>query len=662
MAKWHKVAAGRFDETQDDRDFVEQGPLVSIGREPPQNSTDNPLDKDAPVRLRYSFRTVPMTEEIRDRYLPNNPWVDHITCPQNDEITDYGPSGSNLIDEISDSVEVLLVEDYNATGLVGDAYKLFPNTPDRDGNLDQESMDNTFFWFMRSTGADRPTRGRGGSWGLGKLAFPLASSARTFFVVTTRSDQKRYLAGQAILKNHNFRGKWWAAMMYFADDELIGEDKHHWAPVSDQNEIDEFCSVFQVERGGDVPGTSVVVPLPKEDLNVGDLALCILSNYCVPIMEGRLTVEFSKSEGHTLEINSSNIRRALSSDEMRWDRLNRNLPDNAGVNPAWTTRGRMAELVLLHESMRGDGVEYTELPVGAPEPSRAPNSNEQFNAILPDRGTSELDAVSDAFQENGVIHVEGQIPVHQRGNGVEFGSYKLVLRKCEDPDDAEAHFYRDQISLPLVLKKEPAVDGVSSLLKVSGDHNPLKELLRQAEGPAHLNWNPRSVRMKRGYEYGPTTIYFLRDLVKKIVNKITSVQIEAESIWDEFFSLGEDKPKPPKIIRNFRIDEKEHGGFTITPLEEAEDLSGKQYVIRVGYPKPATAMPKSPPDPRAINVHEMNWWGDGATVSFDVLADNGEVCRDRVLVAISEPDFEIHLEGLDTELKAQAIVTERDSQ
>jgi hypothetical protein len=73
-------------------------------------------------------------------------------------------------------------------------------------------------------------------------------------------------------------------------------------------------------------------------------------------------------------------------------------------------------------------------------------------------------------------------------------------------------------------------------------------------------------------------------------------------------------------------------------------------------------MPKSPPDPRAINVHEMNWWGDGATVSFDVLADNGEVCRDRVLVAISEPDFEIHLEGLDTELKAQAIVTERDSQ
>ena len=61
MAKWRTVGIGRLDETQDEREFRNQGPLVSLAREPPQNSTDNRLDSEAPVVLRYSFREIPCT-------------------------------------------------------------------------------------------------------------------------------------------------------------------------------------------------------------------------------------------------------------------------------------------------------------------------------------------------------------------------------------------------------------------------------------------------------------------------------------------------------------------------------------------------------------------------------------------------------------------------
>ena len=661
VGRWHCVRGGRFDENQDDREFRMQGPLVSIGREPPQNSTDNPLSPDSPVILRYSMRNISSTPEMRETYFPQNPWIDHITCPENDDLMTYVDDyDSTLTAAIGGSVKVLLVEDYNATGLVGDPNKLFP-TPDGRGGYDRESVANTFFWFMRSQGSHRPITGRGGSWGLGKLAFPLASAVRTFFVVTTRQDGSRHLAGQAVLKNHYFR-EWWESMMYFAQDDLIGHSPHHWGAISDDSSVDNFCSTFKVERGNSQPGTSMVIPLPKAVLNLGDLALCLLSNYCVPIMEGKLVIELSKEDGHLDVIDASNIRGALAS-ELPWDRLPRYLSGSRVPNPAWTTKERMGELIRIYESMKGEGEEHVELTLGTPTTNSAPDTNEQFDRILPERGSEELDVVRDAFQTNQIVSVRGQIPVHHRVSGdIEYGSYDLVLRKCEDPFDAEAHFYRDQISLPLNLDKKPASEGVSSLLIISGEQNPLAELLRQSEGPAHLKWDPRENRMKRQYEYGPTTISFLKQIVSKIVNRITSVQSEKEDIWTDIFSLGEVPPPPEPIDRRFRIVEQEHGGFTITPLEESEELSGRQFTIRVGYPKPFKLKVGTPPDHRAIDVHPMSWDSNGATITRDVAATDGNICLDRVRMTITDPDFEVELHGLDTELKAQVIVTEEVNQ
>ncbi len=659
--KWHTPGADRWDEDQGSREFRNQGALVTVAREPPQNSTDNPLDDGKPVVLRYSLRDIPSTPEMRDRYLPQNPWVDHVTTPRNGDIVSYREDyGDSLLDSISDSIRVLVVEDYNATGLVGDTDMLFPNE-NNEGDFDQETKDNTFFWFMRSRGAQRPQAGRGGSWGLGKLAFPLASAVRTFFVVTTREDGSRYLSGQTILKPHQVHGKMFGEIMYFADEDLIisdkhGESEHFWKPISDSNAIDEFCDTFKLNRNTDEPGTSMVIILPKKELSDEKLKVAVLANYCVPVMSRKLEIEISDEDGGYERVNSRNVREIVS--ELEWSIISRN-----AALPAWSTKGRMNELINLYETMRdAKSSEITKLILEEPLPNQSPSTSEQFDRILPKLDSEDLIRIKDAFLAGKPVVVRGTLPVHHRDDrGIMKGNYSLVFRKCEDPADAEAHFYRNHISLPLCQNREAIPSGVSSLLLVGSkdmdNPDPLAELLRSSEGPAHLWWDQREDGMKRQYEYGPSTISFLKAIVNRIVARITSVDTEREDIWTDIFSLG-GKPKPPEIERRFRIDENSVGGCTITPIESKEDMVGMSFIVRVGYPKPFSLNPKSPPDYRSIDVHSMVWDAKGATITKDVNASNGELCIDRVRMTITDPEFEVVLKGVDTELKAQAIITE----
>lgn len=649
VGKWHTVSHGRHDESQDEQAFRNQGPLVSISREPPQNSTDNQLDKAlGPVILRYSFRNLPAASEMENKYLPQNPWVNHVTAPGNSETTSYLEDyGKSLLDSVRKNVKVLIVEDYNATGLVGDTRMLYPNTDD-PAEYNKETQDNTFFWFLRSKGAKRPVVGRGGSWGLGKLAFPLASSVRTFFVVTTRKEGDRYLTGQAILKNHKVHGDWFSEMMYFADEKM-GENEHHWAPISDSSSIDEFCNAFAVSRNENEPGTSMVIVLPKKELNSINLKQCLLSNYCVPIMSGKLQIEISSEEGDIEVITDENVREVIS--ELNWT-----IPKS--LKSAWTTSERMEELVNLYDAIEGFDCPDP-IKLGKPIKNKKTNTAEQFERVLPERGTTDLQKITQDFNSNQVVVFSGKMPVHHKdGSGVKEGTYFLALRKCEDSEAAEAHFYRGHISVPLNNDRKPSAESVASLLVVGEEGCPLAELLRSSEGPAHLKWDTTEDGMKRRYDYGQSTILFLREIVGKIVTRITSVDTKKEDIWTDIFSLGE-KPEPPDIERRFRIEEREGGGgCNITPLELKEDIVGYSFIVRVGYPKNTIVRPKKAPDPRIIDVHSMTWNAEGATITKDVFALNGDLCVDRVRMTVREPDFSVDLIGVNSDLKAQIMITE----
>jgi hypothetical protein len=644
-----------------EKEFRDQGELVSLCREPPQNTTDNPyVDFDdegaVPVKLRYTLKNITDVEALKEIF-PQNEYVGHVTHPDVDTIVNFyeeyeTDSFQELIED--HGMNVLLVEDYQTTGLVGQT-----RVP---ALAEINNDDNTFFWFMRSQGATREAGGRGGSWGLGKFAFPIASSIRTFFCVTSRhGTNDRLLAGQAFLNDRSIHGQEYGPMMYYAKDELETEGRpHSWLPIDATEEIDAFCQLFGVDREEGCHGTSMVIPLPKKDLSLKKLALGLITNWIVPILDGKLELEFiQQSTGTAFTVTKNNAKTLLTGDALPDDVWGANSKRiGTKINPAWISKPRITELISLNEGLDSD----VDLEIDVPNADSAPNS--QWSSILPDKDGVEMEAIVQSFNAGEPIHIKGQLPVKWKTKPLEYGGYELVFRKCEDNDAAEAHFYRDQISIPGVNDRSPLVEGVSSLLIVSGgSSNPLSEMLRQSEGPAHLNWRRTAVRMTSQYEYGSTTIGFLKDIVKKLVHHISSSQVESQSIWTDIFSLGPDSPPPSPILRDFNIVEAPMGGSCmVEPSNDAEEMTGRTYIARIGYPKPASQYPKKAPDARNINVHEMNWTANGATITHDVMASNNELCVDRVRVLINDEDFSIEVEGLAVNKRAQIILHEEAEQ
>ena len=73
MPRWHTEQIRRSSGLDGMRDFDVSGALVSIGREPPQNSTDNPNRTltGKPVKMRYSIREI-SDPLLLSKYLPQN--------------------------------------------------------------------------------------------------------------------------------------------------------------------------------------------------------------------------------------------------------------------------------------------------------------------------------------------------------------------------------------------------------------------------------------------------------------------------------------------------------------------------------------------------------------------------------------------------------------
>ena len=676
MAKWHSIKSKKPNETKGDQEFLRQGPLVSIGREPPQNSTDNPFPDDGskPVIIKYKRMLLKDEEKIR-KYLPKNDWYDHITAGKNKSVCPLDVESYEEL--VKNGLEVLLIEDYNTTGLSGDTQQILPTPiPGSDDEYDENSKSNTYLWFMRAVGETMPKGGRGGSWGLGKLAIPLSSKVRTFFCVTTQRDtKKRFFSGQTHIKRHYVRGESFDGILYYAEDKVLKEDNEHsWLPISSNDAIDEFCDAFDVDRPSDKSGTSFVIPLPHDDeidgcSNLKNIALCVLANYTVPILDGKLEVHFvdgvSRKES---QLKSSNIDDFLNSSAFDWDGQPQRRNDE--TNPAWSSKARMKELIELHKAEIHPDPNVAIVNLENTSSAKAPNNQNDW--IFPEDDSKEMVDARDAFHRGDFIKVTGRLAVKsiEAHSGVEHGDYSVIFRKCEDEEAAEAHFYRDQISLPLVNKKGPVIKGVSSLVRISGEDNPLANMLRQSEGPAHLKWEKSEYRLKQ-YHFGPSTISFLRDIVKVFVAKFHHTNPESESLWSHIFSRvsvtgdpqkkrggASDSPRDPTEInpRNFSISNSP-SKFTISNRNGGENLSGREFIIRVGYPKPRPLNVNKPPDKRSIDVLQTdNWIFSGAEIRFDVAARNGEICPDRVRLTVHKQEFEVTYNGMDERKRGQLCI------
>ena len=237
--------------------------------------------------------------------------------------------------------------------------------------------------------------------------------------------------------------------------------------------------------------------MKKLELTAKKIGYGILTNYFVPILSNKLKVTINAEGGSPTIFDSTNVRKFLKLDHLDWDGITKKI--NQKPNPAWSTLGRMRELEKLFDTTLGNNPESESFDLGSPpqETNKKPSSDESFELVLPSKGSEELETMKTAFNEGKYLQFSGRIPIKLKDGETTDGDYTLVIHKTESDDDAEAHYYRDCISLPLVKAKEAAHPGISSLFIVYGaNNNPLASLLRDSEGPAHLDWN-KHAKMKQ---------------------------------------------------------------------------------------------------------------------------------------------------------------------
>lgn len=338
-------------------------------------------------------------------------------------------------------------------------------------------------------------------------------------------------------------------------------------------------------------------------------------------------------------------------------------------NAAWSTAGRINELLKLSAELDASDEEKIVFPLGSLNVSYAPTWSQE--GVLPEHDDPRVELCREALAEGKVIHVSHEgIPIKKKNGERLSGSFRLVLKKVSEDDDAEAHFYRGQISLPHNLKRDVGASGIASLLIVEGD-GPLGELLRSSEGAAHMKWVTTEPSLEENYHWGPSTIRFLNNAVKAVMEVIRREETDEVDFLNDLFGLksvrigcGDDEdppPPPPPIDRLFdfnpRIGEWEHG-YTIKPRSDSPDLTGRRFIVRVGYNRPhrSPLIPERSSDPRVINIEGGYHAVSGASVS-EVVAEDGIICPDRFLMTIDEENFEVEIEGLDLQLKAKAIAT-----
>jgi hypothetical protein len=675
MSEWHSVPSTRAEKIPPN-DLDKQGAFTSIVREPTQNSTDNCLDEDQPVRIKFSLKLVDAAP-IKASYLPQSIWLNHVTTsPFYSENSDRARQAEEAAElwDTDDLIPVLLIEDYNTTGLVGDI-ELYQHDPQ---NTPEDQQANTFYWLLRTLGMSAPTTGRGGSWGLGKLAFPLASRLKTFFAVTSRPDpDERLLLGQALLEYRKDRfedAQWWDKMLYFADG-FDNDAEHHWKPISNVNEINDFCDAFEVTREETEYGTSFIIPYPRNSAidpvdDISKLMCGVVNNYALAIMQNKLVLEFENEDGNIHTIDKDNFRDKIDGDEFDWNSIEKKR--RSKINSSYSTKDKMLKVLDLYSVMEtddaGDQEDCEEFEL--PQLEGGNQLSTRFDDIMPDSESDDFIRLKEGYDNGKFIKIRHTVPVVNSDESITEGLVEMVFQLCEagNVDAAEAHYYRSQISLPLVNGKEPLRPGLASLVMIAREEpDDLSEMLRQSEGPAHLNWEPDADRLER-YRLAHSTVNYIKQLPELIVSRLSSTAAEGVELWQDLFSFGgdegdtddgdddDDDDDPPVINRDFTIIElPTNNGFSVTRRDIADSLVGNSYLLRIGYPKPLPLKWDRAPDTRLTDaVGDLSTWqSSGCRVETIQHVGSGTNYPDKVKLTVQDDNFKLIVNTLESRKKSR---------
>ncbi len=119
-------------------------------------------------------------------------------------------------------------------------------------------------------------------------------------------------------------------------------------------------------------------------------------------------------------------------------------------------------------------------------------------------------------------------------------SFMMYVEKDPSIEYAQDCFIRNGITIPEVSSLK--FKGVRAIVIVTDKE--ISELLGDAENPAHTDWERSSERLKKKYEYGPSTLGYIKNSPREMVSIFTQPrQGRDETLLSSIFPMLQNENK-----------------------------------------------------------------------------------------------------------------------
>lgn len=508
------------------QDILGETPGRAMVREGIQNALDQVDNRNAPVKVRiavFSNLAPEAKKLVSDPHL----WK-HIQADENglDASDTRKPASSK-------KCPYLVFEDFNTSGLTGDTEQARPKT----------GSPNHFFNFFRAAGGTGKESGQGGSWGLGKHTFWMASRIRTAIGYTVRKGESHpMLMGKIILKSHAIDGG--KEQEYQEGFYSAREGKDGIPTPIIGNDAKELATVLRLKRNSNT-GLSIIVPYLNSDVTRDDILGAVIKDYFYPILTNKLCVLVEDDKGK-IEIDGSNIKRYAKNFPLVSQHIDL---CNALIN------ARKTSITKIWANK-----------MDSPKWER-----EMFRDVLATLCKDYRDGNPICLRAYCAVTPPDKPSIHSHFD------IALVRPKAEEGISSPV-VVRNDINIPNAGKRSNAL----SLVVI--EHKPLAELLRQSENPSHTEW--QHALIKDSYKFAKTFVSFVSQSADSIARLLTQEDTERdEFILADLFptGLGSSMQPPPEPIPQYILIHKTSTGFTVRKNPKKLVQPGWQLEVKVAY-------------------------------------------------------------------------------
>lgn len=419
----------------------------------------------------------------------------------------------------------LVVEDENATGLLGD--------------LTQRKSDFWGYWlnFGRS---NKSGEGRGGR-GIGRVTFLLASQIHTVIGITRRQGEDKIIScGMSVLRAEEWDEKFRGSFAIFAQAEK--ENILELYPSEIAMDIAESFETNRYEGGG-ASGLSLVIPFPRKELDEQTICAAAIENFAPAIASGDLIVEVGSKT-----IDASSLGAVASEVKEKF------------TNPSFQQDpGSILSIIL----QSGSGADF-----------KIDVKEGNFSGPLKDGLSDELqEQILQKLEEDDCASFLFDVPVRRNGKSSR-GEIYVFIRSTPMGHAPTDMFYRGGMYLPNV---QAANKGDLDAFMFCQDDT-LSVYLNFCEGKAHLGLLENSEVLEKlhekGYEGRIGLKRFVNTLPRKIRSLVQSDSNEPDaSVFAKWFSVP-NAPKQSKKKKTVIVDPPKRSVryFNISDLEDGFEI------------------------------------------------------------------------------------------